>query len=169
MVIGLRLGKVLFVTSIVLLLLFSSFAATFILHDGGYQWRGSRDATWRGFVHQLGWVSFLLFIASNFYSILKRVSSKRVKTWLLIHCVLGIVSLVFACIHAIGGLWPIRSKDFLSLFAFLLMIVVVVSGILGRFVSVRFIKSYWKVLHVPLTVLFCLILIVHILDKLALL
>lgn len=164
-----RLGEVLLIASIVVLLLLLSFTVTLILQGEGYRWRGYRDDTLRGSVHQLGWISFSLFVASNFYSLFKKVSPRDVKTWLLIHCVLGIMSLIFASLHVIGGLWPVRFRDFLSLFAFLLMIVVVVSGILGRFVRIGFIKSYWRILHVPLTMLLYLVLAIHILDKLALL
>lgn len=163
------LGKVLFTTLIVLLLLFSSLAVTFILQGEGYRWRGHRDTTLRDSVHQLGWISLSLLVASNFYSLFKRTSPKNIKTWLIIHCILGIASLAFACLHVISGLWPIKPRDFLSIFAFSLMIVVVVSGVLGRFVRISFARSYWRVLHVPLTILLYLVLAIHVLDKLALL
>jgi len=155
--------------TVILLLLLLSFAVAFILQGEGYRWRGRRDDTLKGYAHQLGWISVSLFVASNLYSLLKRVSPKDVKIWLPIHCVLGIASLIFVCLHVIGGLWPIRPGDFLSLFTFFLMIVVVISGVLGKFVKTRFVKNYWRVLHVPLTMLLYLVLAVHILDKLALL
>ncbi|MEM4653096.1 MAG: hypothetical protein QW535_03220 [Candidatus Nezhaarchaeales archaeon] len=164
-----NLNKVLLVTTIILLLLLLSFIATFTLQGEKYRWRGHHGTTLRGFVHQLGWIGFSLFMISNFYPLLKRVSPRNIKTWLLIHCLSGIASLIFICLHVVGGLWPVGPRDPLSLFAFFLMIMVVVSGVLGRFMRVTFVKSYWRALHVPLTILLYLVLAIHVLDKLTLL
>ncbi|MEM0217713.1 MAG: hypothetical protein QXM73_03050 [Candidatus Nezhaarchaeales archaeon] len=163
-----RLNKILLIASVILLLLLLSFTVTLILQGEGYRWRGRRDATLRDYAHQLGWIGTSLFVTSNLYSLLKRISPRNVKTWLPIHCMLGIASLIFVCLHVIGGLWPIRPGGFLSLFGFLLMIVVITSGVLGKFVKIEFVKNYWRVLHVPLTIMLYLVLAVHVLDKLAL-
>ncbi|MEM3546318.1 MAG: hypothetical protein QXU47_07465 [Candidatus Bathyarchaeia archaeon] len=45
------------------------------------------------------------------------------------------------------------------------MTVIVVTGILGRYVKVKIIKDYWRILHVPLTLIFYFTLAFHILEK----
>ncbi|MEM2466261.1 MAG: hypothetical protein QXZ47_03065 [Candidatus Bathyarchaeia archaeon] len=49
------------------------------------------------------------------------------------------------------------------------MAVIVISGILGRYVKVKIIKDYWKTLHISLTVIFYFTLAFHILEKMNLL
>lgn len=162
-------GKVLLAISIALILLLLSIAVTFTFYDGGYRWRKLHDAVSKAVAHQFGWISFLLLIASTSYSLFKRISPKNIRIWLLMHCILGVTSIIFAWLHVIIGLWPIRPRDFLSLFALLLMTAIVASGLLGEFVKVKLVKSYWRDVHVPLTILLYLVLTVHILEKLALL
>ncbi|MEM2589337.1 MAG: hypothetical protein QXT44_06005, partial [Candidatus Bathyarchaeia archaeon] len=62
-----------------------------------------------------------------------------------------------------------RPGYFISFFAFLLMAVIVISGILGRYVKAKIIKDYWKALHIPLTIVFYFTLAFHILEKINLL
>lgn len=163
------LSKTLLVSLTVLALILLSFVVVSILRAEDHRFREYYRPLSRNTTHQFAWISLSLFVASNFYSVLKRTSPKNIKAWLLIHCVSGASSLLFACLHVIGGLWPRRSGDFLSFFAFFLMMVVAVSGALEKSVKNNFVRSNCKILHVSLTILFYFILALHIFEKLALL
>jgi hypothetical protein len=45
------------------------------------------------------------------------------------------------------------------------MVVIVVGGILGRYVRVRVVKEYWRTLHIPLTMIFYFVLVFYALEK----
>jgi len=50
------------------------------------------------------------------------------------------------------------------------MIIIVVSGVLKRYVSMsRIVRDYWKSLHIPLTVILYLALGIHVIDKIGIL
>ncbi|MEM1539843.1 MAG: hypothetical protein QXJ07_00445 [Candidatus Bathyarchaeia archaeon] len=88
---------------------------------------------------------------------------------MLVHCITGTLSLVLVVFHIINKIQAPRPGCFISFFAFLLMAVIVISGILGRYVKVKIIKDYWKTLHISLTVIFYFTLAFHILEKMNLL
>lgn len=133
------------------------------------QQRGPYRLFPRDVAHWFGWTGFLVFAVSVSYSALKRGFPKSIKTWLLVHCVTGMLSLAFVSLHIINKVQFLRPGYFVSFFALLLMVTIVVSGVLGRYVKVRFIKDYWRTLHVPLTILFFFTLAFHILEKMNLL
>jgi len=120
----------------------------------------------RDVAHWFGWVGAALLGVSAAYSALKRGFPKSIKLWLSIHCIPGILSLVFTGIHLLNKLGRIRPGYFFSFFTFGLMLVIVVGGIAGRYVKIRVVKDYWRILHVPLTVIFYATLMIHILGKL---
>jgi len=76
--------------------------------------------------HWFGWVGAALLGVSATYSALKRGFSKSIKLWLSIHCIPGILSLVFVGIHLLNKLGRIKPGYFLSFFTFGLMLVIVV-------------------------------------------
>lgn len=131
--------------------------------------RGSYRIFPRDVAHWFGWVGFAIFAVSAFYSALKRGFPKSIKTWLLVHCVTGALSIVLVALHIINKIQFPRPSYFISFFGFLLMAVIVISGIIGRYVKAKIIKDYWKTLHIPLTIIFYFTLAFHILEKMNLL
>ncbi|MEM3403128.1 MAG: hypothetical protein QXJ17_01045 [Nitrososphaeria archaeon] len=119
--------------------------------------------------HWLGWAGFLALAASASYSAMKRGFPKSVKTWLLVHCIIGTISLILVFFHLINKVQDPRPGYFISFFTFLLMAVIVVGGMLGRYVKARPIRDYWRTLHIPLTIIFYFTLAFHILEKMNLL
>ncbi|MEM4406613.1 MAG: hypothetical protein QXT73_04515 [Candidatus Methanomethylicaceae archaeon] len=119
--------------------------------------------------HWFGWLGFLIFAASTSYSALKRGFPESIKTWLSVHCITGTASIVLVALHILNKIQSPRPGYFLSFFALILMIVIVVSGILGRYLKAKIIKDYWRTLHIPLTILFYFTLAFHILEKMNLL
>ncbi len=125
---------------------------------------------WRLFpvdvAHWFGWIGGILLAISAAYSALKRGFPKEIKLWLVFHCALGILSLLMTGIHLLNKIFFARPGNFLSFFTFGLMVVIVVSGILGRYVNKpRILKDYWKTFHIPLTIAFYLTLSIHVLTK----
>ncbi|MEM0286101.1 MAG: hypothetical protein QXW34_03065, partial [Candidatus Methanomethyliaceae archaeon] len=135
------MNKVLFLTVFILsLLLFAALSP---------EVKGQKREGYRIFprevAHWFGWLGFIFFTISTFYSALKRIFPKGIKSWLMIHCITGIFSIVITIIHIINRIQVLRLGDLVSFLAFLLMVVIVITGILGRFVKV---KSHWKILHI---------------------
>jgi hypothetical protein len=77
----------------------------------------------------------------------------------------GIISLIFAGIHILNKLERIKPGYFLSFFTFILMTVIVVGGIFGRYAKIEIIRDYWRIFHIPLTIIFYITLFLHILEK----
>ncbi len=127
--------------------------------------RGSYRIFPRDFAHWLGWVGFLVLAISAFYSALKRGFPRSLKLWLGVHCIMGTLSIILVAFHLINKIGRMRPGYFISFFAFLLMVVIVVGGILGRYVRVRVVRAYWRTLHTPLTIIFYFVLAFHILEK----
>lgn len=127
--------------------------------------RGSYRLFPRDTAHVFGWAGFLIFAASASYSALKRGFPKNIKKWLLFHCVTGVLSIILVSFHMINKIQAPKPGYFISFFAFLLMAVIVVTGILGRYVKAKIIRDYWRTLHVPLTIIFYFTLAFHILEK----
>jgi hypothetical protein len=123
----------------------------------------------RDTAHWFGWAGFLVFAGSASYSALKRGFPRNIKTWLLIHCVTGTLSLIVVAFHIINKIQAPRPGYFISFFAFFLMAVIVIGGIAGRYVKAKIIKDYWRTLHTPLTIIFCFTLAFHILEKMGIL
>lgn len=161
-----NLSKALFLMASILFLLLLTTLITFnIGSEARHQQRGSYRIFPRDTAHWFGWVGFLVFAVSVFYSALKRGFPKSIKTWLLVHCITGSLSIVLVAIHIINKIQAPRPGYFISFFAFLLMAIIVISGILGKYLKTKFIKDYWRTLHIPLTILFYFTLAFHILEK----
>jgi len=78
-----------------------------------------------------------MLAVSATYSALKRGFPKSIKLWLTVHCIPGTLSLILVTLHLINKVERIRPSYFLSFLAFLLMAIIVVGGIAGRYVRVR--------------------------------
>jgi hypothetical protein len=151
------------------LLLLAAFVTFNVGPEARQRQRGAYRIFPRDTAHLFGWAGFMIFAASASYSALKRGFPKSIKTWLFTHCVTGAFSLILVAFHTVNKIQAPRPGYFISLFAFILMAVIVISGILGRYVRARFIKDYWKTLHIPLTTIFYFTLAFHILEKINLL
>jgi len=51
----------------------------------------------------------------------------------------------------------------LSFLTFILMVIIVVGGIIGRYA--KMLSRYWRTFHIPLTALFYVLLFMHLVDK----
>jgi len=156
---------VVFILTIVIVL----FLTLLIIGTGPVRHRGP----WRLFpvdvAHWFGWAGGIMLGVSAAYSALKRGFPNKIRLWLTLHCIPGIISLLLTSIHLANRVFFARPEHFLSFFTFGLMIIIVVGGILGRYVNrPRVIRDYWKTLHIPLTVMFYLMLSIHVLVKMGL-
>lgn len=164
------MSKALLLTISILSLLLLAALITFnVGPEARYRQREPYRIFPRDVVHWFGWMGFLLFAASISYSALKRGFPRNIKTWLLVHCVTGTLSLLLVVLHIINRIQAPKPGYFISFFALLLMVTIVVNGILGRYVKAKFIRDYWRTLHMPLTILFYFTLALHILEKMNLL
>jgi len=125
---------------------------------------------WRLFpveaAHWFGWAGGILLAVSATYSALKRGFPGKVRLWLAIHCVPGVLSLAMTSIHLVNKIWVARPGYLLSFFTFGVMVVIVAGGVLGRYVRrPKVVREYWKTLHIPLTVVFYFTLSIHVLTK----
>lgn len=154
------------VLTIIAVLLFASL----LIGTGPVRHRGP----WRLFpvdvAHWFGWAGGVMLAVSAAYSALKRGFPNKVRLWLTIHCIPGVVSLLLAGIHLANRVFFARPQHLLSFFTFGLMVVIVVGGILGKYVNrPRVIREYWRTLHIPLTAIFYLTLSIHVLVKIGVL
>lgn len=123
----------------------------------------------RDMAHWLGWIGFILLAVSAAYSGLKRGFPQNIKLWLTIHCIPGILSFTFTGMHIINKILHIRPGMLLSFLAFILMGVIVIGGIIGRYAKTGILSNYWRKFHIPLTALFYILLAIHILEKIGVL
>ncbi len=162
------LRKVLVLITVVFSLLLLTSLLTFNIGPAGsrrQRERGSYRIFPKDSAHWLGWVGLFLLAVSASYSALKKGFPTNLKLWFSVHCVMGTLSIVFVAFHLINKIERMRPSYFVSFFAFFLMVVIVVGGILGRYVRVRVVKEYWRTLHIPLTMIFYFVLAFHILEK----
>ncbi|MEM1575627.1 MAG: hypothetical protein QXF09_03500 [Nitrososphaerota archaeon] len=160
----LEIKKILLFTIAILVILLVTSLIVFSIQLGRYRGPPHRIFP-RDIAHSFGWIGAILLIISATYSALKRGFPKSIKLWLSIHCIPGILSLIFAGIHILNKLERIKPGYFLSFFTFILMVVIVVGGILGRYIKIKVIKDYWRIFHIPLTIIFYITLLLHILEK----
>ncbi|MBO3803648.1 MAG: hypothetical protein JTT11_07255 [Candidatus Brockarchaeota archaeon] len=140
-----------------------------LIGTGPVRHRGPWRIFPRDVAHWFGWAGAVLLGASASYSALKRGFPGNVKSWLAVHCIPGILSLLVTGIHLANRVAYARPQHFLSFFTFVLMATIVVSGIVGRYVKTKFLRGYWRTLHIPLTAIFYLTLGIHVLEKVGIL
>lgn len=130
------------------------------------------------FVHRLGIGAFLLVALSTLYSYFKRRRLQPGKTRSLVirgrkltlrdlrewHGYLALGATVFTIIHVVPFLDKISLNiSFLTTFYFL---TVSLSGLIGRYVSKKnALFKEWRRFHVPYTILFYALLVIHIAQK----
>jgi len=140
----------------------------FVYHVCAIQ-EGRGEGAWRLFprdtAHWLGWIGFALLAVSAAYSGLKRGFPNNIKLWLTIHCIPGILSLLFTGIHVVNKVFHLRPGMILSFLAFVIMAVIVIGGVVGRYLKTTILSKYWRTLHIPLTAVFYVLLAVHLLVK----
>jgi hypothetical protein len=147
-------------------IMFLLVATYLVIGSGSAGFRGSGRFFSRSTVHWYGWVGLVLLGVSATYSVLKRVFPRKIKVWLYVHCIFGVLSIALIGVHLSGRLFAARPSHFLSYFLFGLMFVIVVWGITGRYrLKVPFLREYWRYLHINLTVLFYAVLVLHVLEK----
>lgn len=124
---------------------------------------------WRLFprdtAHWLGWIGFILLGVSAAYSGLKRGFPQNIKLWLTIHCLPGILSFILVGAHIFNKIFHMRPGMLLSFLAFIIMGVIVIGGITGRYVKKGILSNYWRRFHILLTALFYILLALHLLGK----
>ena len=155
-------NTIVFILTIVIILLFT----LLLVGTGPVRHHGPWRLLPVDMAHWFGWTGGILLAVSASYSALKRGFPRKIKLWLTVHCIPGVLSLLMTGIHLANRIFFARPAHFLSFFTFGLMIVIVLGGILGRYVNKpSIVKNYWKTLHIPLTIIFYLMLSIHILIK----
>jgi len=150
---------------VIMLLSILAFSSLVAPIDAIQERRG--EGGWRLFprdvAHWFGYFGFVLLAVSAAYSGLKRGFPQNLKLWPTIHCIPGILSLLFTGIHVINKVLHPKPGMILSFLTFILMAIIVVGGTIGRYT--RMLSSYWRTFHIPLTALFYVLLVIHLVDK----
>jgi hypothetical protein len=126
-------------------------------------------------VTPLGWLAAILAIVVTLYYSLKhslighltiaeagkQQAAAALKMTLNYHCLLSFVALGLAALHSVSQVrWSI------SWLTLAMMATVVVSGVFGKYwARTEFIRVTWRRFHVPYTVLFFVVLTIHILQN----
>jgi hypothetical protein len=119
-------------------------------------------------VHWYGITGGLLFVSSTVLR-LKGVQQMLRGRWLSLHCLAGVLSLVFAALHSRSRAAVIVPLHYSSYFILVLMAVVVVSGLAFSYLSPnkRIVKTL-RLFHGPSVAAIYLSLVYHVLVKTAL-
>lgn len=119
-------------------------------------------------VHWYGITGGLLFVSSTVLR-LKRVRQTLRERCLSLHCIAGLLSLVFAALHSRSRAAVIVPLHYSSYFILALMAVVVASGLAFRYLSPkgRIVKTL-RLFHGPFVVAIYLSMVYHVLVKTAL-
>jgi len=136
----------------------------------------------KNLVVPLGWVAALVAISSSLYYSWKRsmfgpiramsgeakarvIQSLRKTLWY--HIAFGLIALAVAVLHVVNFWGKLRlSVSWLTLG---MMVTVVLSGAFGKFgARSDLVRLHWRRFHVPYTILFFLVLAIHIIMKLGL-
>ena len=80
------------------------------------------------------------------------------------HCILSLVALAIAVLH-VWAFWDKLRLD-VGWLALAMMSTVVLSGIFGKYLArTPAIRKHWRHFHLPYTVLFFIVVVIHVLDK----
>jgi hypothetical protein len=122
------------------------------------------------FHHWGGWVGTVFIGAfTPAYYFLKRRYPKRFKTLLHIHMFGNLISFIFISIHFAQQVG--RPPDFFpdlgtGLALYIVVSILVATGILQRFEIARSLGRYWRSTHVGVTMSFYIIIVIHLLHGL---
>jgi hypothetical protein len=115
--------------------------------------------------HWFGWISAMALMITSILSLrwsLVRKTSRRVS----IHCALDAASLLLVVIHVNSRFFLIRPAHLPSFFTLALMVVIATSGSMARIApGRRFVSSYWRHFHGPVSAAFYISMIYHVLQK----
>lgn len=115
--------------------------------------------------HWFGWIGTMALMITTILSLrwsLVKKTSRRVS----VHCALGAASLLLVVIHVNSRFLLIRPVHIPSFFTLALMVVVATSGSMARIApGRRFVSSYWRHFHGPVSVAFYISLLYHVLQK----
>lgn len=131
-----------------------------------YSFTGSWSIDLRDVVHWYGIIGATLFASATALSV-NRFRRPLGAGWVNAHCPLGLLALVFAALHSRTKAAVILPVHYSSFFTLLVMSVVVVSGLLFRYLPGRSWHGWLRLLHGPLVASLYLALLYHVLVKLA--
>ena len=125
------------------------------------------------FTHWLVWAG-VLFVAvfTPLYYVLKRRYAKRVKALLGIHVLGNLLSFTFVSFHFASqvGRPPESFPDLgTGIVLYIVMMVMVLTGIFQRFQIAKNLGRQWRFLHTSVAISFYLVIFVHILQGLQIL
>ena len=140
--------------------------ASMVLYRG-IGFTGTWSIDWRDTVHWYGILGSVLFAASMALCHRRfRVSLKG--GWVNVHCLLGLLSLVFAGLHSRSRAAVILPVHYSSYFILGVMIAIVFSGLLFKYLAPSHPMRRWlRLFHSPLSTALKLALLYHVLTKLA--
>lgn len=120
--------------------------------------------------HWLGWIGAVyIAIATPLYAILKRRYPAHLKTLLAVHMTGNLIGFLFISMHfteIIGEQLPLFLTSGTGLIQYIIVVLIVITGLIQRFRLVKgFLKS-WRFIHVSLSLSFYIVLSIHILNKL---
>ena len=115
--------------------------------------------------HWFGWTGAMALMITSMLSI-KRWSIMKTGRRVGVHCALGAASLLLVVVHVNSRFFLIRPVHLPSFFTLALMAVVVISGSIARIApGRRFVSSYWRHFHGPVSAVFYISLLYHVLQK----
>jgi len=133
----------------------------------------------KNLVEPLGWISGLLAVVVTLYYSFKRSllaplrasegpakakAAAGLRRTLNYHCLLSLVALVIAVFHILNFWGKVRLS--VSFLALAMMVTVVLSGTFGKyFARSAVVRATWRHFHVPYTILFFIVLMIHVLQK----
>jgi hypothetical protein len=117
-------------------------------------------------VHWFGWIGAMALMITSILSIKRWSIMKKPRRRVSIHCALGAASLLLVVIHVNSQFLLIRPAHLPSFFTLTLMVVIATSGSMARIApGRRFVSSYWRHFHGPMSVAFYISLLYHVLQK----
>lgn len=162
------MNKTLFLIIFILFLLLLTALVTFnIGPDTRRRQREAYRIFPRDTAHLFGWMGLLIFAASALYSALKRDFSKTLKTWIFVHCIMGILSIIFVVFHIINKNTSFKFRTLHQLFCFPTHGSNSYKRNLRSIYESQIHKVLLETLHIPLTIIFYFTLAFHILKKMS--
>ena len=116
--------------------------------------------------HWFGWIGSLALMITSVLSIKRWSILKKTSRSVSVHCALGVASLLLVVIHVKSRFFLIRPAHMPSFFTLVLMVVIATSGSMARIApGRRFVSSYWRHFHGPVSAAFYISLLYHVLQK----
>jgi len=120
----------------------------------------------RDMTHWFGWIGAMALTITSILSIKRWSILKKTSRSVSVHCALGAASLLLVVIHVNSRFLLIRPTHLPGFFTLALMGVVTTSGSMARIApGRRFVSSYWRHFHGPVSAAFYISLLYHVLQK----